>query len=355
MEPLPVSALPMLSALPLVTGEGVMDPVVVLDLDDLGSTPGEAPHGPRKVWLGGGVDPGGGRLLVGVATRPLGPRGQELAAQLDVTYVPVGPGSTSLATVAVDDPLGAARVATRQAVSIPGASLTLAGLLRTADGLDGQRALTAESFAYSMLLAGPEYASWLRSREQRPQAEPPAGSLVRVDRRGDRLDVVLDHPRRRNAYSARLRDELHEALRVGLLDDSVTSVVLSGAGPSFCAGGDLDEFGTTGDPVLAHLVRTTAGVATTLEALRPRLEVRVHGPCVGAGVELAAFGTRVVARADATFRLPEVLMGLLPGAGGTVSITRRIGRWRLLHLCLSGEWLDARGAHSWGLVDEVEQ
>jgi enoyl-CoA hydratase/carnithine racemase len=52
-------------------------------------------------------------------------------------------------------------------------------------------------------------------------------------------------------------------------------------------------------------------------------------------------------------RLPEVAMGLVPGAGGTVSIRRRIGRWRTFYLSLSGEYLDAATALSWGLVDEV--
>jgi enoyl-CoA hydratase/carnithine racemase len=82
-----------------------------------------------------------------------------------------------------------------------------------------------------------------------------------------------------------------------------------------------------------------------------RTEVRLHGPC--AGIELAAFAGRVVARPGTTFRLPEVSMGLIPGAGGTVSIPRRIGRWRTLYLALSGVLLDAQTPVGWGLVDAI--
>ena len=129
--------------------------------------------------------------------------------------------------------------------------------------------------------------------------------------------------------------------------------MLTGAGPAFCAGGDLDEFGTAPDLVSAHFVRTRAGAALPLHRLAGRTEVRVHGACVGAGVELPAFAGRVLAAPTATFRLPELGMGLIPGAGGTVSLPRRIGRWRTLFAALSGEPLDAVTALAWGLADEI--
>jgi enoyl-CoA hydratase/carnithine racemase len=70
-------------------------------------------------------------------------------------------------------------------------------------------------------------------------------------------------------------------------------------------------------------------------------------------VELPAFARRVVARPDARFWLPEVAMGLVPGAGGTVSIPRRIGRQRTALLALTGTAIDATTALEWGLVDAV--
>jgi enoyl-CoA hydratase/carnithine racemase len=75
---------------------------------------------------------------------------------------------------------------------------------------------------------------------------------------------------------------------------------------------------------------------------------------VGSGVELAAFAGRVVAHPDTTFSLPELSMGLLPGAGGTVSLPGRIGRHRTAWLMLTGHRIDARTAQAWGLVDEID-
>jgi enoyl-CoA hydratase/carnithine racemase len=176
---------------------------------------------------------------------------------------------------------------------------------------------------------------------------------VLLDRSGDRLRITLNRPERRNAYGRELRGALVDALELAELDPSIGRVLLDGAGPAFCAGGDLDEFGTTPDLVTAHLVRTRGGAALGLHRLADRTEVRLHGACVGAGIELPAFAGRVVATPDATLRLPEVGMGLIPGAGGTVSVPARIGRWRTLHLALSGRALSAPTALAWGLVDEV--
>jgi enoyl-CoA hydratase/carnithine racemase len=74
---------------------------------------------------------------------------------------------------------------------------------------------------------------------------------------------------------------------------------------------------------------------------------------VGAGTELPAFCSNVQASADATFRLPELAMGLVPGAGGTASLPTRIGRQRSAYLALTGEELAAATALRWGLVDEI--
>jgi enoyl-CoA hydratase/carnithine racemase len=79
----------------------------------------------------------------------------------------------------------------------------------------------------------------------------------------------------------------------------------------------------------------------------------LQGACVGAGVELPAFAAQVSASEDAFFQLPELAMGLVPGAGGTVSLPRRIGRQRTAWLALSGQRLDAETALAWGLVDEL--
>jgi hypothetical protein len=235
----------------------------------------------------------------------------------------------------------------------PLAAAALAQCLRAGEALDVEAGLVLESLVYSTLQAGPEFAAWRAARPPPRPRPPPKGPAVRVAREGDRLCVTLARPEKRNAFSVEMRDGLVEALRLATADPAVRELALDGEGPAFCSGGDLDEFGTLPDPATAHAVRTARSAARLLSALSPRVVARVHGACVGAGVEIPAFAARLVARPDATFRLPELSLGLVPGAGGTVSLPRRIGRQRTAWLALSGRPLDAETALAWGLVDEL--
>ncbi|RLB42987.1 MAG: enoyl-CoA hydratase/isomerase family protein, partial [Deltaproteobacteria bacterium] len=83
------------------------------------------------------------------------------------------------------------------------------------------------------------------------------------------------------------------------------------------------------------------------------IECHVHGACIGSGIELPAFAHRIVAAEKTFFQLPELTMGLIPGAGGTVSILRRIGRQRTAYLCLSAKRITAPTALEWGLIDSI--
>jgi len=232
----------------------------------------------------------------------------------------------------------------------PAAAVILATLLRHTPRLSIAEALNAESLAYSTLLASGRFARWRASRPVRNDPGP-SRPAVSVDRTGEVLTVVLDRPERRNAFGRWVRDALCDALDLALLDATIAQVVVSGRGPSFCSGGDLDEFGSQTDLAVAHLIRTTRSVGRRLHDLGPRVVVEVHGACVGAGTELAAFAQRVRGHDDAYFELPELAMGLIPGAGGTVSLPRRIGRWRTAWLALTGTRIDLATATAWGLVD----
>jgi enoyl-CoA hydratase/carnithine racemase len=325
---------------PLLDARGqIVDPLLTVDLD--------APADARVLADAVRAAESSDRVLVGVtgASR-LDAEHQELAVALDLTLGPpeLGP------RFAVSGDAERLRVA---AEANPQATLVLARVLRTTGGLTVPSALDVESLAYSTLLGGTEFRRWLEGRGLRP-LPPTAAEPVLVTRSGDVLHVTLNRPARRNAYGRQLRDALVDALTVAELDDTVARVVLDGAGPSFCSGGDLDEFGTTPDLTTAHFVRTRAGAAVLLHRLAARTEVRLHGSCVGAGIELPAFAGRVLAHPAATFRLPEVGLGLIPGAGGTASIPRRIGRWRTLFAALSGEPIDAATALAWGLVDGLD-
>ena len=215
--------------------------------------------------------------------------------------------------------------------------------------------VVTESLAYSTLQAGPEFARWLDERG--PARMPDIADPVLAQRDGDTLRITFNRPQRHNAFSTDARAALLEALTVARLDPSVTGIVLNGNGPSFCSGGDLAEFGTFADPASAHLARTRHGPALALDALTARLgrscSARVHGRVMGSGLEMAAFCGWIEAHEDSVFGLPELGMGLIPGAGGTVSVTRRIGRWRTAYLVLSGRTIDADTALDWGLVDAI--
>jgi enoyl-CoA hydratase/carnithine racemase len=93
--------------------------------------------------------------------------------------------------------------------------------------------------------------------------------------------------------------------------------------------------------------------ANALAMAADRYTFHLHGACIGAGIELPAFAGRVVAKPNTYFRLPEVDMGLIPGAGGCVSIPRRIGRQRTNWLAITGIELNAETALVWGLIDAV--
>jgi enoyl-CoA hydratase/carnithine racemase len=236
------------------------------------------------------------------------------------------------------------------AVRRPQTCATAAVLLRSppAGIWDG---LVAESAAYSVLQAGREFAGWLRSPD-RPRPGVDRGRRVRCDELpGGGAEIVLTRPARHNALDVQMRDELLEAMD-GLRHRDAP-IVVRGEGGSFCSGGDLGQFGTFEDPAAAHLVRLRRSLAWRFAELGPRILAGLHGACLGAGIELPAFAARVVATEDAMIGLPEAGLGLIPGAGGTVSIPRRIGVARTLELIVTGTPVDAATAHAWGLVDEV--
>lgn len=234
----------------------------------------------------------------------------------------------------------------------PRAAAVLVQVLRSttrATIIDG---LVLESLAYGALQASSEFQRWL---ERRGPASPaaPEEPVLRTERRGERLEVTLDSPRNRNALSAALRDALAEVFTLVAMDDGIREVHVRGNGPCFSAGGDLTEFGTSRDPAAAHRVRMRRMPARYLAVAAQRYHFHVHGACIGAGIELPAFAGRITATADAFFQLPEVAMGLIPGAGGCVSIPRRIGRQRTAWLALTNERIGAAEALEWGLVDAI--
>lgn len=237
----------------------------------------------------------------------------------------------------------------------PIAATALVQLLRVTETLPLTDALTLESLAYSTLQAGPEFSRWLvANRAPSPAAHSDHGPAVLMTRESNSLSLELNRASNRNGMTVEMRDALNEALQLVLADNSITQVTLSGRGKCFSTGGDLTEFGSAPDPASAHIVRSLALPGRLLAQCAERVTVRVHGACLGSGIEFPAFAQQLIATPDAYFQLPELKYGLIPGAGGTVSITRRIGRQRSAWLMLSGRRISAEQALTWGLVDQIE-
>jgi enoyl-CoA hydratase len=241
----------------------------------------------------------------------------------------------------------------RQVGRAPHAAAVAVQLLRGIEGLPTERALQFESSCYGLLQGSEEHARWLATRGASPRPTAAAGRVV-VDRWATELRVVLDRPLSRNAIDSVMRDQLVEAFSIAAADPEVRSIKLRAVGAAFSVGGDLEEFGTTRDPATAHLIRSRSLPALAIGARADILDAHVQGACVGAGLEIAAFAARLTASSQAWFQLPELSMGLIPGAGGCVSVARRIGRQRTLLMILSGRRINAQTALRWGLIDAID-
>ncbi len=234
----------------------------------------------------------------------------------------------------------------------PVASVTCCQVLRNNENVSTELGLFLESVAYGTLQDGDEFKHWLDGRGRRVRPEE-TGPPVLINAKNETVELQLNRPRLKNAFSAAMRDSLVEALRGLATDGDYRSILITGNGSAFCIGGDPAEFGRVDNSATGHMIRSVANAAPWLDLLSERITVRINGAAVGAGIELAAFAGRIEATQEAWFSLPEVKMGLIPGAGGTVSVSRRIGRQLTARMCLSGERVDAETALEWGLVDEL--
>ncbi|MFG1187713.1 enoyl-CoA hydratase-related protein [Xanthobacter aminoxidans] len=177
-------------------------------------------------------------------------------------------------------------------------------------------------------------------------------SIVKVERPADGVSLVrLNRPEARNALSRALKDALDAALLDAERASDVRVIVLTGTPEAFCAGGDIKELGAV--TVEEQLAMREHPLWRTLGALRKPLVVAVDGYALGGGMEIALAADLVVASEGAVFGLPEIRLGILPGAGGTQRLVRLAGRQRALRYLLTGDRLSARAAQAMGIVCEV--
>ena len=175
---------------------------------------------------------------------------------------------------------------------------------------------------------------------------------IDVRRDGPAARITLNRPEKRNALSLDLMDELIRALRAVGESTDVRAVVIEGAGPVFSAGHDLSEMIGRDPAFYERLFAACTDLMETIHALPQPVIAKVHGVATAAGCQLVAACDLAVAAEDARFATPGVKIGLFCSTP-MVPVSRAVGRKRALEMLLTGDFVDAATAASWGLVNRV--
>lgn len=166
--------------------------------------------------------------------------------------------------------------------------------------------------------------------------------------------VTLNRPQSLNAFSVRMRDELFEILSAIKADDEVRVVVFKGAGErAFCAGADLKEFLTAPSAIKARQIRAVRDLWRLFLGMPQPLIAALHGYVLGSGMEIALFCDLRIGSPDVVFGLPEVGLGILPGAGGTQTLPRILGLSGAMDMLMTGRRMDAEEALAKGVLNEI--
>ena len=177
---------------------------------------------------------------------------------------------------------------------------------------------------------------------------PERRDAVRLEREGEIAVIVIDNPPI-NAGSAAVREGLMAAIALLQSDEGLHAAVLIGAGTTFVAGSDLREFGQPlAEPQLPAVIRA-------IEECGKPVVAALHGAALGGGFELALGCDARVAATGTVVGLPEVTLGIIPGAGGTQRLPRIVGIPRAIAMVCSGERIGSAAALAAGLIDAEVQ
>jgi 2-oxoglutaroyl-CoA hydrolase len=170
-----------------------------------------------------------------------------------------------------------------------------------------------------------------------------------IDRDGAVATITLDVPGKLNRVSLAARRQLASAFAELGGDAAVRTVVLTGAGGTFTAGGDIPSFLTAPVDEMSSLA---FNVASPERCPKP-VVARIEGYCLGVGFELALACDFRVCSDDAQLGLPEIGLGMIPGSGGTQRLARLVGLGRAKDVIMRRKRITAEDALAWGLVSEV--
>ena len=181
-------------------------------------------------------------------------------------------------------------------------------------------------------------------------------TTLRFDAEGPLGVLTLDRQDRLNAINRAMTGELADLVARLETDNSVRVVIVTGAGRAFCAGADIKERAESPDDLSVQ--RTASVISPTLRRLERLGQVTIaaiNGAAAGGGLELALACDLRIADVSARMALPEVTLGILPGAGGTQRLPRLVGPARAKQMMLFGEFVDAAKALDWGIVNAVAE
>jgi enoyl-CoA hydratase len=176
---------------------------------------------------------------------------------------------------------------------------------------------------------------------------------IKIEKEDGIAVLTLNRPEVMNAISDEMTAETAEAVAAINNDNGVQVLIVTGAGKAFQAGADIQQLS---EMTPLQLIRWNEGLVrnnAALEKLRQPVIAAINGAAMGGGLELALGCTLRVASEKAVLGLPEVNLGIIPGAGGTQRLPRLIGKGRATKMILTGEIIGADEALRIGLIDEV--
>ena len=176
--------------------------------------------------------------------------------------------------------------------------------------------------------------------------------MVDVESEGGVARIFLNRPEKVNALHSPLLESLLEAVQRVEKARDVRVMVLGGRGKAFCGGADVGELSTLDAGSAPRFVEKIHAVCQAIRRLPVPVVARLHGAVIGAGLEIAAACDLRIAAEGTKFSMPEVRLGI-PSVVEAALLPRLMGSGRAAWLVLTGEPIDARRAHEWGLIEEI--
>ncbi|WP_316778137.1 enoyl-CoA hydratase/isomerase family protein [Streptomyces sasae] len=176
---------------------------------------------------------------------------------------------------------------------------------------------------------------------------------VLTEQRDRTLVITLNRPRKYNAFNSEMIDLVTSSLRAADADPAVRAVIITGAGPAFAAGADIGEYASADSADFQAFTTRANTMCDTIAGLRLPVIAAVHGLALGGGFEVVLSCDLVVADHGASFGLPEISLGLMPGWGGTQRLTRHVGVNRAKDMILTGARISTERAHELGIVTHI--